>query len=177
MTFQHTGVGDRSAQGRRSAGDGRGGRANYHPDVEIHVLGPGDADKAIAAGHLYDHEPKIEAVDRFLAERNHHILIAYEDGVPAGFVSGIEMTHPDKGTEMFLYELGVAEAYRRRGIGRSLVSRLAEIARSSGCYGMWVLTSEDNFAAMATYRRAGATETEETVLLSWQFREENQPLE
>ena len=57
------------------------------------------------------------------------------------------------------------------------MSRLAEIARSSGCYGMWVLTNEDNFAATATYRRAGATETEETVLLSWQFREENQPLE
>ena len=28
------------------------------------------------------------------------------------------MCHPDKGTEMLLYELGVDESYRRRGIGR-----------------------------------------------------------
>ncbi len=33
-------------------------------------------------------------------------------------VSGVELTHPDKGTEMFLYELGVAERFRGRGIGR-----------------------------------------------------------
>jgi ribosomal protein S18 acetylase RimI-like enzyme len=145
--------------------------------VEIHVLGPGDADKVIAAGYLFDDAPKIDAIQRFLAERNHHLLVAYEDGVPAGFVSGIEMAHPDKGTEMFLYELGVAEAYRRRGIGRNLVKRLAEIARSSGCYGMWVLTDESNLGAMATYGSADATAKEETVLFSWQFRTENQPFE
>jgi hypothetical protein len=37
------------------------------------------------------------------------MLIAYIDYVAAGFVSGVEMSHPDKGTEMFLYELSVAE--------------------------------------------------------------------
>ena len=169
MTFQHTGVGDRSAQGRRSAGDGRGGRANYHPDVEIHVLGPGDADKAIAAGHLYDHEPKIEAVDRFLAERNHHILIAYEDGVPAGFVSGIEMTHPDKGTEMFLYELGVDDSHQRQGFGTALVKALSDVARERGCYGMWVLTEEDNVAARATYAKAGGKAEGTPLLFTWRF--------
>jgi ribosomal protein S18 acetylase RimI-like enzyme len=137
--------------------------------VEILELGPADADKVMAAGGLFDGRPKVEAVRRFLAEPNHHLLVAYEDGAPTGFVSGIEMTHPDKGTEMFLYELGVAEAYQRRGIGGSLVERLAEIARSSGCYGMWVLTDESNPGAMATYRRAGATDKEETTLLAWHF--------
>lgn len=145
--------------------------------MDILELGPGDTDKVIAAGDLFDDEPKTEAVERFLAQRNHHLLVAYEDGVAAGFVSGIEMTHPDKGSEMFLYELGVAEPYRRRGIGRSLVKSLAEIAGSTGCYGMWVLTDASNLAATATYGSAGASAREETVLFSWQFRSENQPPE
>jgi ribosomal protein S18 acetylase RimI-like enzyme len=45
-------------------------------------------------------------------------------------VTGVEMTHPDKGTEMFLYELGVADEHQGRGIGRALVSALADLARA-----------------------------------------------
>jgi len=53
-----------------------------------------------------------------------------------GFVSGVELTHPDKGSEMFLYELGVDAAARRRGVGRALVEALRALARRRGCYGM-----------------------------------------
>ncbi|MFD0329953.1 GNAT family N-acetyltransferase [Streptacidiphilus monticola] len=88
---------------------------------------------------------------------------------PVGFVSGVEVTHPDKGTEMFLYELAVAEAHRRRGVGRALVEALAELARQRGCYGMWVLTDRGNPAALAAYRSAGAAEEEDCVLLNWSF--------
>ncbi|CAM5465380.1 hypothetical protein STANM309S_01275 [Streptomyces tanashiensis] len=55
---------------------------------------------------------------RFLASPGHLMLIAYaEDGVPAGFVSGIEMLHPDKGAEMCLYELSVEEPTGGAGSG------------------------------------------------------------
>jgi ribosomal protein S18 acetylase RimI-like enzyme len=80
------------------------------------------------------------------------------------------MTHPDKGTEMFLYELGVAEQHQRQGVGRALVDALRAIAVERGCYGMWVLTDDDNVAALATYRAAGAGEPEPQVMLSWTFR-------
>jgi len=89
--------------------------------------------------------------------------------VTFGFVSGVELTHPDKGTEMFLYELGVDDRYRRRGIGRGLVAALADRARERGCYGMWVLTDADNDAALRTYRSAGGGEPEETVMLTWEL--------
>ena len=78
------------------------------------------------------------------------------DGSPV--VSGVETTHPDKGTEMFLYELGVAERFRRRGVGAALVEALADLAGERECYGMWVLTDADNDAALATYARSGAHE-------------------
>ena len=61
-------------------------------------------------------------------------------------MSGVETTHPDKGTEMFLYELSVHPDHRNRGVGRALVSALAELARARGCYGMWVGTEPDNTA-------------------------------
>jgi ribosomal protein S18 acetylase RimI-like enzyme len=138
--------------------------------VEIILLGPGDVDRVVAAAPLFDEEPKPEATQHFLAEPTHHLLIAYEEEVPVGFVTGVEMTHPDKGTEMFLYELGVGKAYRRRGIGLSLVQRLADIARSRGCYGMWVGTDPTNAAALATYQRSGASrDDDQVVILSWRF--------
>ena len=75
----------------------------------------------------------------------------------------------DKGTEMFLYELAVAEPFQRRGIGKALVVALAEIARAAGCYGMFVLTSPTNAAALATYQGAGAEPEGEHAMLGWDF--------
>jgi ribosomal protein S18 acetylase RimI-like enzyme len=128
-----------------------------------------DAAGVEAAGPLLDRPPAADATRRFLADPGHHLLVAYEADVPAGFVTGVEMTHPDKGTEMFLYELGVAERYRRRGIARALVAELARLAEAAGCYGMWVLTDDQNHAALATYRAAGGTREPDTVMISWEF--------
>src|SRR5579884_1455494 len=122
-----------------------------------------------AAGQLFDAAPRVEATRRFLADERHHLLIAYVEGVPVGMVTGVEMTHPDKGSEMFLYELGVDESYQGRGIGRELTSALARLARDRGCYGMWVVTELDNAAALATYRSAGGVLEGGKVLLEWNF--------
>jgi aminoglycoside 3-N-acetyltransferase I len=141
-------------------------------DVEIRHLGPGDDDAVGAAAALFDHPPKPDATRRFLEENTHHLLIAYDaSGAPVGFVTGVETTHPDKGTEMFLYELGVEEAVRRQGIGSALVRALAALARQRGCYGMWVGTEDDNIAAHRTYERAGARATPAQVILEWDLAE------
>ena len=70
-------------------------------------MGPRDAKRVSEAAHLFDNPPLPDALKRFLADPTHHLLIAYSADEPAGFVSGVEVTHPDKGTEMFLYELAV----------------------------------------------------------------------
>ena len=140
-------------------------------EVEIVRLGPADVDKVIAARDLFDREPVSDSTARFLVEPGHHLLFAYDGDVPVGFISGVETVHPDKGAEMFLYELGVAESHRRRGVGRALIQRLANIARAAGCYGMWVATEAENIAALAAYEAAGAKrEDEPAVILTWKFR-------
>jgi aminoglycoside 3-N-acetyltransferase I len=146
--------------------DGRHESIHY----EIRSLGAGDEQAVHDARDLFDDAPDAAATSRFLDEPNHHLLIAYDAANrPLGFVSGVETTHPDKGTEMFLYELGVAEDARRRGIGSALVTRLAALARERGCYGMWTGTERDNAAARATYARAGAVTNPPMVFVDWDF--------
>jgi aminoglycoside 3-N-acetyltransferase I len=127
-----------------------------------------DAAVVHAAVDLFDGPPLAAATKHFLASPTHHLLFAFDDGGRAvGMISGVETTHPDKGTEMFIYELAVAPAARLQGVGTALVEALADIAREKGCYGMWVGTETDNAAALATYRKAGANEEAPFVLLSW----------
>ena len=126
-------------------------------------------DVALAAG-LFDEKLRPDAVERFTSDPGHHLLLAIDADAVVGFVSGVEMTHPDKGTEMFLYELGVDPESRNRGVGRSLVAALADVARDRGCYGMWVLTDDENPAALRAYAAAGGIrEHPDNVLLSWTF--------
>lgn len=141
-----------------------------HSDIDvIRRLGPEDAGIVHRAAELFDSVPREDATTRFLASADHHLLFAFEGDEPVGFVTGVELTHPDKGTEMFLYELGVAAHARGRGLGTSLVEALAVLARERGCRGMWVLTDADNAAAVGAYRRAGATIEESTLLLEWRL--------
>jgi ribosomal protein S18 acetylase RimI-like enzyme len=132
-------------------------------------MAPGDEARVAAAGGLFDAPPDPAWTQRFLAEPTHHLLIGYRDDQPAGFVSAVEMTHPDKGTEMFLYELGVAAGWRRQGVATALLEELDRLARERSCYGMWVLTDEGNEAAVASYRSAGAEREGSHVMFEWTF--------
>jgi len=137
--------------------------------MEIRALGPGDDEVVVAAQHLFDGPARRDATARFLAEPGSHLLLAYVDGEPAGFVSGIEITHPDKGTEMFLYELAVDEAHRRRGHARALIEALAGLGRERGCTGMFVLVGDDNEAGRAAYRSAGGKDACQPVMVEWEL--------
>ena len=138
--------------------------------MELHWVTVGDADLVIASSHLFDDPAREDSTARFLAEPGHHLCIALVDDHPAGFVSGVETIHPDKGPEMFLSELGVDEAFRLRGIGAALAAALRDRARELGCTAMWVLTEADNIAAVRTYAGAGAAPPTEQVMLEWTLR-------
>ncbi|MFB7943216.1 GNAT family N-acetyltransferase [Streptomyces sp. NPDC056049] len=130
----------------------------------------GTVEELLAAEHLYDGPARAAWAERFLASPGHLMLIGYApDGTPAGFVTGIEMLHPDKGAELCLYELGVDEAYRRRGLGRALTEALLAAARERGCAGAWVPVDTDNGPALATYRSAGAADDGVCAVLAWSF--------
>ena len=137
--------------------------------IDIRALGPGDDEAVVAAQHLFDGPARADATARFLGEPGSHLLVGYVDGEPAGFVSGVEVTHPDKGTEMFLYELAVDEAHRRRGHGRALIEALDALARERGCAGMFVFVDDDNQGGRAAYRSAGGRDASRPVMVEWAY--------
>ena len=135
--------------------------------VTIERMRSGDEARVQAAGELFDLPPTEHATAAFLADERHHLLVAVEGDTTVGFVSGVELIHPDKGTEMLLYELSVDEAHRRQGIARALVEALLRLASRRGCYDVFVLTERSNTAAVATYLSTHATDDGDQVMFSW----------
>ena len=139
--------------------------------VTIVHAGPGDTNLVLRAADLFDHPPVAEHTATFLAAAGHHLLVALDGDDPIGFVSGVETTHPDKGTEMFVYELGTHEDHRRRGVATALLDELTRLAVDRGCTGLWVATEPDNSPAIATYLRAGYRGPETAVVFERRFDE------
>ncbi len=132
-------------------------------EIAIRLLAPGD-EGILRALALYDGPGDPVAL---LADPRTLMLVAFDGGRPVGFVLGYELPrrHGDR-SKLFVYEVDVAETHQRRGIASALLARLAELARERGIRVGFVLTEEDNVAANALYRSAGAT-AEANV--QWQF--------
>lgn len=136
-------------------------------NLELRWMTSGDAATIEAASYLFDDDVQFEWAEKFLRQPNHHLCIAYLDEEAVGFVSGVEITHPDKGTEMLLYELGVDDDFRRRGIGRALAVALRDLSRERACTGLWVPVDEDNEPALSMYRSAGPDEDAPSRVVWW----------
>ena len=121
----------------------------------IRRLGPGDED---VVRRLAEDEPQTA----LLADGRTVFVAAFDGDEPVGFAFGYVLPRRHgKPTGMFVYELGVAEPYRRQGIGRRLMQAL--LAGQDEAY---VLTEPDNDAANALYASLGGKRVE-TVM--WDF--------
>jgi ribosomal protein S18 acetylase RimI-like enzyme len=127
--------------------------------VEIKVLRSGD-DRILAnvAAHVFDNPIHPEFTREFLADPRHHIAVAIDDGLVVGFASAVHYIHPDKPPELWINEVAVAPAHRRRGLGKAVLRALFDVGRTHHCGVAWVLTDRNNAAAMALYSAAGGTE-------------------
>ena len=78
--------------------------------------------------------------------------------MPAGFLLGYELLRRrGDASILFVYEVDVAAAYRRRGVATRLFRELASIACARGIETGFVLTSASNEAAMRLYESVGGT--------------------
>jgi len=68
-------------------------------------------------------------------------------------------------------ELGVDEGFRRRGVATALMQALIELCEARGCGEMFVLTEEDNAAAIGAYRKTLGTAEPAGVMFTWDWRD------
>jgi ribosomal protein S18 acetylase RimI-like enzyme len=143
------------------------------PVVRVQRAGTTDATAVEAFAGAFDHAIRTDETARFLRDDRHHLLLGYLDDRPAGFVSAVEIFHPDKSPELFLNEIGVVEGSRRHGVAHALIEELARVARERGCVQIWVLTDEDNEAAMRLYGGTGGRwEGRRQVMFEYDLTEE-----
>lgn len=84
-------------------------------------------------------------------------LIAFVDGVPAGTVVWHRSFSTNRGREtMYLEDLSVLPAFRRKGIAKVLLRETAKLALSKGYPSIYWLMMDWNEAARDLYKKVGA---------------------
>ena len=112
------------------------------------------------ADGVFDEQVRPDRLAAYLREPGHLFVAAIADGMIIGQCAGVIHRHPDKPDELYIDEIGVAEAYLRQGIGTRMLDALLAFGREKGCEEAWLGTEPDNLAARALYRRtAGPPET------------------
>lgn len=126
---------------------------------EIKILRSGD--QAIlnnVAPGVFDNSVNPQLVTEFLDDKRHHLVVAVVQGQVIGLASGVHYVHPDKPSEMWINEVGVAPSHQGHGVGKAMIQALLQQAERLGCREAWVLTDRANPAAMRLYASTGGQE-------------------
>jgi ribosomal protein S18 acetylase RimI-like enzyme len=127
----------------------------------VRRLRPGDEE---VVRRLAEREPQTA----LLADDRTIFLVAFQGDDPIGFVFGYELPRRRGAPSiLFVYEIDVDPACRRRGIATRLMTELAAIATSRGITEGFVLTEPDNEVANALYASLGGARSEAVM---WDYR-------
>ena len=138
--------------------------------VEIRLLGPGDLpvmhrmlDMFAAAfedSAAYDSARPDDAwLMRLLGSEGFIALAAVADGAVVGGIAAYVLDKFEQARrEVYLYDLAVAEPWRRRGIATALIGELKRVARARGAYVIFVQADLGDDPAIALYESLGVRE-------------------
>lgn len=98
----------------------------------------------------------IDQGKKFLENKDNLLLVAYWEKEIAGFLTGYRLQRFDKKkAEVLIYEVGVNENFRRKGIGKALIQALKKWTKEVGSDEIWVPTNKSNIEAVALYQSVG----------------------
>jgi ribosomal protein S18 acetylase RimI-like enzyme len=125
--------------------------------VAIRRLTPHDAAiLARVADGVFDEPVDPARLAAYLEAPGHFLLVALAGDRVVGQCAAVIHRHPDKRTELYVDEVGVAPGFRRRGLARRLLDEMLALGRAAGCAEAWVGTEPDNRPARALYESRGA---------------------
>lgn len=140
--------------------------------VAVRRLGPGDlpgfrAMNALFAEafedpeHYADCPPADGYAEEQLARRETILLLAEAAGDTVGALAGYVLPKFEQArSEVYIYDLAVAEAWRRQGVATALIEELRGIAREIGAWVIYVQadTAPEDEPARALYGKLGTRE-------------------
>jgi ribosomal protein S18 acetylase RimI-like enzyme len=136
--------------------------------ITLRHLGPDDLDILLGVQEgLFDNPVRPDQAKMFLEDPLHDMVVALAGSQVVGMASGQVLYHPDKAPAYFINEVGVRDAFQRRGIATRMCALLRQIADTHGCEGIWLATEGDNVAARGLYRSMKARETSDIVVYDW----------
>jgi aminoglycoside 3-N-acetyltransferase I len=103
--------------------------------------------------------PSASYLRRLLGGESFLALVAVVAGEVVGGIAAYELRKFEQEcSEIYLYDLAVAEAYRRRGIATALIRALQEIAAARGAHVVFVQAHLEDEPAIALYESFGLRE-------------------
>lgn len=139
-------------------------------DLQIVRLGAADLDTMRALNRVFaeafeDAEtytrapPDDRQFARVLAQEHVIVLCAVDGGEVVGGLVAYELPKLEQPrSEVYLYDLAVAAAHRRRGIATRLIASLRRMAQERGAWVVFVQADRGDAPAIALYEGLGARE-------------------
>lgn len=94
-----------------------------------------------------------------LADEGMILLVARDAGQLLGGLVAYELNKIERRRrEIYIYDLAVAAAHRRRGVATALIDRLCAIARERDCWVIYVQADYADPPAIALYEKLGVRE-------------------
>lgn len=106
---------------------------------------------------VFDEPVNPKRVAAYLAQDGHLMLVALAEGEVVGQCAAVIHRHPDKWTELYIDEVGVAAGWRRQGLAREMLKQIFALGKSLGCEEVWVGTELDNDPALGLYNSFGGS--------------------
>jgi GNAT superfamily N-acetyltransferase len=129
--------------------------------IEVRRLGPADLDLVMRVPKGVFDDPIVPArTAEFLGDSRHILIGALADAAIVGFASAVVYVHPDKARpELWFNDIGLNDAFQRRGIGRRLMAEAVAQAHAAGCSVLWVQTEAENRSTREICKACGARES------------------
>jgi aminoglycoside 3-N-acetyltransferase I len=116
--------------------------------------------KAFDAPETYGANPASEAYLRGALGKEHvMVLVALSDTAVVGGLVAYQLDKLEQArSEIYIYDLAVAEPHRRRGIATALIEHLREIAAARNAWVIYVQADYGDDPAIALYEKLGSRE-------------------
>ena len=138
--------------------------------VQISRLSPEDIDGAGALNAMFsaafdepeqyaEHTPSDEWLAARLADPNMISLVARDGAaVVGGLTAYVLHKLEQERSEIYIYDLAVAESHRRRGVATALIGELQALAPALGAWVIYVQADHGDNPAIALYTKLGSRE-------------------